>query len=126
MVEELVDLVRRTRTPGVLRRDKGRPGLCDVPELQDKLVVFTSRNGPSPFYDSFVAGGIRLDIRRLRPADVIAIALPPDKQDQQNVNKLKGLNQNRWERLVELIDKEGNQTDIKEVANILDVDRHDV
>jgi Helicase HerA, central domain len=28
----------------------GRPGLCDVPELEDKVVVFTSRQGPSPFY----------------------------------------------------------------------------
>jgi uncharacterized protein len=43
--------------------DKGRPGLCDVPALQDKLVIFTSRKGPSAFYDSFVAGGIKLDIR---------------------------------------------------------------
>jgi uncharacterized protein len=30
--------------------DKGRPGLCDVPELQEKLVVFTPREAPSPFY----------------------------------------------------------------------------
>jgi len=44
--------------------DKGRPGLCDVPELQDKIVVFTSREGPSDFYRSFVADGIKLDIRR--------------------------------------------------------------
>jgi hypothetical protein len=62
--------------------DKGRPGLCDVPSLEDKLVVFTERRNPSAFYQSFVAGGIRLDIRRLRPADVIAIALGPERQDQ--------------------------------------------
>src|SRR5205085_3989277 len=71
--------------------DKGRPGLCDVPTLLDKLVVFSSRRNPSPFYQSFVAGGIRLDVRRLRPSDVIAIALSPEKQDQQNVSKLRGL-----------------------------------
>ena len=71
--------------------DKGRPGLCDVPELEDKLVVFTGRRNPSPFYQSFVAGGIRLDIRRLRPSDVIAIALSPERQEQQNVRKLRGL-----------------------------------
>ena len=55
--------------------DKGRPGLCDVPVLQDKLVVFTPRKAPSPFYSSFVAGDIKLDIRRLSPSDVISIAL---------------------------------------------------
>ena len=27
--------------------DKGRPGLCDVPALQDQVVVFTSRVAPS-------------------------------------------------------------------------------
>src|SRR5207237_10120391 len=65
--------------------DKGRPGLCDVPALQDKLVVFTARKGPSAFYRSFVAGGIKLDIRRLSPTDVIGIALSPGRQGQQNV-----------------------------------------
>jgi hypothetical protein len=83
--------------------DKGRPGLCDVPALVDKLVVFTSRQGPSAFYKSFVAGGIKLDIRRLRPADIIAIALGPDRQDQQNVRKLRGLSAGNWRELVDLI-----------------------
>src|SRR5438876_12442166 len=36
--------------------EKGRPGLCDVTELEDKVVVFTRKQGPSPFYQSFVAG----------------------------------------------------------------------
>jgi hypothetical protein len=51
-----------------------RPALCDVPELQDQLVVFTQKDAPSPFYGSFIAGKIKLDIRRLRPADVIIVA----------------------------------------------------
>ena len=67
--------------------DRGRPGLCDVPHLEDKLVVFTERRNPSRFYQGFVAGGIKLDIRRLRPSDVIGIALSPDRQEQQNVRK---------------------------------------
>ncbi|MBV9615045.1 MAG: DUF87 domain-containing protein [Ktedonobacteraceae bacterium] len=99
--------------------DKGRPGLCDVPDLQDKLVVFTSRKGPSPFYNSFVAGDIKLDIRRFRPTDVIAIALGPERQDQQNVRKLKGLDQGSWERLVNLIDQDGNQASLDEIGKIL-------
>lgn len=102
--------------------DKGRPGLADVPALEDKLVVFTSRRGPSPFYESFVAGGVKLDIRRLKPADVIAIALPPEKQDQQNVTKLRGLSQDRWEKLVNLIEKSGHATDMNEIAQLLNLD----
>lgn len=102
--------------------DKGRPGLCDVPSLEDKLVIFTGRKNPSPFYQSFVAGGIRLDIRRLRPADVIAIALGPERQEQQNVRKLRGLSQDRWEALVNLIDTNHNTASLDEVGQILDLD----
>jgi hypothetical protein len=99
--------------------DKGRPGLCDVPALQDRLVVFTPRKGPSLFYDSFVAGDIKLDIRRLSPSDVISIALGPDRQEQQNVRKLKGLDQRSWEKLVNLIDQFGNQASLDEIGKIL-------
>ncbi len=102
--------------------DKGRPGLCDVPDLEDKLVVFTERKNPSPFYQSFVAGGIKLDIRRLRPGDVIAIALGPERQEQQNVRKLRGLSQERWESLVNLIDANGHATPLEDVCKLLDLD----
>lgn len=101
--------------------DKGRPGLCDVPVLEDKLVIFTERKNPSPFYQAFVAGGIRLDIRRLRPADVIAIALGPERQEQQNVRKLRGLSQDRWEALVNLIEANGNATPLTEIRRLLDL-----
>ena len=102
--------------------DKGRPGLCDVPCLEDKLVVFTERRNASPFYRSFVAGGIRLDIRRLRPGDVIAIALGPERQEQQNVRKLRGLSQDRWESLVNQIDANGNATPLGDICHLLDLD----
>lgn len=101
--------------------DRGRPGLCDVPALEDKVVVFTDRRSPSEFYQSFVAGGIKLDIRRLRPSDVISIALEPERQEQQNVNKLRGLSENRWATLVNLIDTNGNTAPLEEIAAILDL-----
>lgn len=99
--------------------DKNRPGLCDVPELQDKVVVFTPKTGPSHFYQSFVAGDIRLDIRRLRPGDVISIALPPEKQDQQNIRKLKGMNDADWHQLVDLIHRDGNGADGHTIRQLL-------
>ncbi len=103
--------------------DRGRPGLADVPGMEDKLVVFTQRKSPSQFYQSFVAGGIRLDLRRLRPSDVVAIALSPDRQDQQNVRKLRALSQQRWEELVNLIHRYGNQAPLEEVYRALDLER---
>ena len=101
--------------------DKGRPGLCDVPHLQDKLVVFTPRSAPSGYYGSFTAGGVKLDIRQLPPGDVISIALPPGRQDQQNVAKLRALSGERWVRLVDLIDRERGGADPNEIGEILNL-----
>lgn len=98
-----------------------RPGLCDVPHLEDKIVLFTNKAAPSEFYGSFVAGGIRIHIRRFRPADVISIALSPEKQDQQNVRKLKGLSDDKWRELVDAIFAEKNSTDIDLVKRVLDL-----
>lgn len=108
--------------------DKGRPGLCDDPELKDQIVVFTSRKAPSGFYGSFVVGEVKLDIRRLRPSDVISIALSPEKQDQQNVRKLRGLNQEKWSKLVDLIDKHGNDAPLDLISELLSLkeDRQEV
>ncbi len=102
--------------------DKGRPGLCDVPKLRDQLVVFTSRRGPSLYYNSFVAGGIRLDLRYFRAADIVAIALSPERQDQQNVRKLAGLDAVRWQQLVTLAHQYGHQAPLDEIAHLLDLE----
>jgi len=102
--------------------DKNRPGLCDVPHLEDKIVVFTSKTGPSSFYQSFVAGNIKLDIRRLRPSDVISIALPMERQEQQNIGKLKALNQQDWSELVDLVHQNHNSTDPADIKRLLRLD----
>ncbi len=99
--------------------DKNRPGLCDVPELEDKIVLFTNRRGPSEFYDSFIAGNIKLDIRRLRPTDVISIAVSPEKQEQQNIRKLKQMNDADWATLVDEIYSQGNKADDKLIKRLL-------
>jgi hypothetical protein len=99
--------------------DKGRPGLCDVPELRDQIVVFTSRQSPSPFYGSFVAGGIKLDIRRLQPSDVVSIALSPERQEQQNVRKLRGMNPSDWAEFVDLVFAHGNSADLRQIQELL-------
>lgn len=104
--------------------DKGRPALCDVPELEDKLVVFTPKAGPSDYYQSFVAGGIKLDIRRLRPSEVISIALSPEKQDQQNVRKLKGMNDNDWRKLVNIVYRDGNAADGHTIKSLMRLEDH--
>lgn len=92
--------------------DSGRPGLCNVPNLQDNIAVFTNRTSPNPYYGSWRCGGIKLDVRDLHPSDVISLCIPAEKQDNQNVAKLRGVARNRWRELIDLAYKDGyNATD---------------
>lgn len=106
--------------------DRGRPGLCDVPELQDRLVVFTNRRGPSPFYQSFVAGGVKLDLRRLRASDVIGVALDLERQGQQNVRRLRNLSPERWEELINLVDEQGYDISQDDIIRILRLNKSQI
>jgi Helicase HerA, central domain len=98
--------------------DKNRPGLCDVPHLLNKLVIFTNQQGPSPFYGSFVAAPIRMDIRRLPASTVVGITLTPDRQTQQNVIKLRRLSPTSWQSLVDLLYRDGMQASDQDIAAI--------
>lgn len=98
---------------------KGRPGLCDVEQLQEHLVVFTSRPAISPYYNSWKAGNVRIDIRDLPSRDVIGIAISSDRQNQQNVLKLKSLNSAKWRELVDLIYAHKLQSPESEIARII-------
>ena len=96
----------------------GRPGLCDVPELTDRVVVFSNRRAPSDAYQSFVVDMVKLDIRQLSSRRVLSIALPAERQDQQNVTKLKGLTRDKWARLVDLITEHRYDVDPDTVRDI--------
>jgi hypothetical protein len=103
----------------------GRPALCDVEHLADQLVVFTNRRAPSRTYQSFVVDGVKLDIRQLPPARVLGIALSADKQDQQNVAKLKGLPPDKWRELVDLIHTHHVNTNPAVVRQLLGLPHND-
>src|SRR6516165_7701319 len=96
----------------------GRPGLADVPELTDRLVVFTSQQAPSPAYQSFVVDQVKLDIRQVSAQRVLSLVLPAERQDQQNVTKLKGLSAERWTRLVDVVTAHRYDVDPAEIRRI--------
>ena len=126
---------RRGRAVGMLVLDPegeyfwpdedGRPGLCNVPHLGEKIAVFTDRVEPNPYYGSWRIGGTKLDIRELRPADVVSLCLPQDRQNQQNVAKLRGLNRSQWREMVDLIAEKKHSADeskIQAIANFKERD----
>ncbi len=102
--------------------DKGRPGLCDVPALQDRLVVFTDKDGPSDFYRSFSVDKVRLDIRELEPAKVISLVIPAERQDHQNIAKLKQLRVPEWSKLVDEVWLGKGGTDLRHFYQALQLD----
>ena len=97
---------------------KGRPGLCDVPDIHEKIVIFTSRSSENPYYENFKAGDVKLDIRELPASDVIGIAVSIDRQEQQNILKLKSLG-NNWKSMVDLIYHKGLQASDEEIGQLL-------
>ena len=101
--------------------DNGRPGLCDVDELANNLVVFTNREAPNDYYGSFVAGTIKMDLRELPASVVISLAVSQDRQEQQNIKKLKSLSKDRWKRIIDLVYENGFNSDINEIRAILGI-----
>jgi len=98
---------------------KNRPGLCDVKHLQDHIVIFTNRKGINKYYESWNAGPVKLDIRSLPARDVIGIAISADRQNQQNVLKLKSLSETNWRELVDLIYTNSLQASDDDVGRLL-------
>jgi hypothetical protein len=104
-------------------KEPPRPGLCDVPHLQDKIAVFTNRPPYSPYYGSWKIGAVKLDIRELPPRDVISIAVSADRQSQQNILKLKALHSDSWKELVDLIYDKKLQAPDPEIAKLMGYNR---
>jgi hypothetical protein len=100
-------------------KEPPRPGLCDVPELKDKIAVFTNRQPPSPYYGSWKVGSVKLDIRDLPARDVISIAISPDRQMQQNVIKLRSLSATNWRGIVDLVYEQGLQAGDSDIGRLL-------
>lgn len=98
--------------------EDNRPGLSCVPHLRDKIAVFTDRAEPNPYFGSWKVGGIRLDVRELSPSDVVSLCIPEDRQNQQNVAKLRGLRTGQWRQLIDLVAEQGHNADEKRIQDI--------
>lgn len=98
--------------------DGARPGLCDVERLSGHIVVYTDRNREDA-YQKWKMGGVKLDLRQLSPGDVFSIALPDERQTQQNVIKLKSMWRDKWKKLVDTIydEKSGSVRQIGAISD---------
>ncbi len=99
--------------------NKKRPGLCDMPHLADHIVVYSNRPAPDDHYKNWLAGNIKINLAQLKAQDVFSIALTPDRQDQQNVIKLKAIKGDKWKRLIATVAENGMSADFSEVGELL-------
>lgn len=99
--------------------NKNRPGLCDVPHIKDNIAVFTNRKPNNVYYKSWKAGEVKINIKSLMSRDVIGIAISSDRQEQQNIIKLKSLSREKWSELVDIIYQEGIHADDKKIGQIM-------
>ena len=98
--------------------EEGRPGLCNVSGVKDRIVVFTDRDPPNPYYASWRIGGVRPDIRELPAGDVVSLCVAAERQEQQNINKLRTLPPDRWRHLVDYVAKHGHSADEQQIIKI--------
>lgn len=100
---------------------KNNPGLADIPELADKLVVFTNRKYPNldERYKKMIAGKVALNLTELRSSDVVDQCVVEEKQENIFALRLKGMRMEKWRTLIERLEKEGYGLDDAEIADLL-------
>ena len=103
---------------------KNNPALADIPELSDKLVVFTNRKYPNldEKYKKMIAGRVNLNLTELRPADIVDQCVVEEKQENIFALRLKGMRDDHWTTLIERLEKEGYGLDDSEIAELLHLD----
>ena len=97
---------------------KGRPGLADLPELGQKVVIYTDRKIPQK-YQRFLAGDVHLNLAALRSGNVIKTCVPAEKWEQVWANTIRGLQEHEWTELVRLLEADGYHTDSGQIRQIV-------
>src|SRR6266480_7203210 len=97
---------------------KGRPGLADLPELGQKVVIYTDRKIPQK-YQRFLAGDVHLNLATLRSGNVIKTCVPAEKWEQVWANTIRGLQEHEWTELVKLLEADGYHTDSGQIRQIV-------
>lgn len=95
------------------------PGLLDVPSLAGRVMLFTDRAEVDPRYRDDIAGPCRVDFNELTPRDVVANAIPAEKQETVFANTLRGLDRGPWSRLLALLERDKYRTNPVDVANVI-------
>ena len=96
----------------------GRPGLVNVPALQNRVSLYTNRK-VEPAQAGVVRGEVFVDFGDFPPQDIVAAFVPPEKQDTVFANLLRSLDWKLWKQLVELLAADGFGSDDRKIGALL-------
>jgi len=96
----------------------GRFGLVNVPGLEKRISVYSSRNIPSQ-YRHCQKGDTFLDFADFPPQDIVAGFIPIEKQDSVFANLLRAMDWRDWRQLVTLLHEQGYRAPDQAMATLL-------
>lgn len=96
----------------------GRPGLVNVPALEQRLSLYSDRRIPAA-HQAIHRGEAHIDFADFPPQDIVAAFVPAEKQENVSMNLLRGMKWDAWKELVNLLATDEYKADDKRVAALL-------
>lgn len=103
---------------------KRSKGLADIPLVAERLLVYTKAQRRESNYQAVIEGAPVLNLGDISPRKVVSTLLPESRQDTVYAGLLRSLNTGRWRSLLDLVERNGYDTDTGNVATTLGID-HD-
>ncbi len=102
-------------------------GLADINNIRNRLVVFTSTERNEKEYEGIIASKASLNLKDLSPQEVVQSLFPVDKLNRNYTSWLLSIKrndiQNKWHGLIDLISKDGLDTDLDIILDTLGIGR---
>jgi len=96
----------------------GRPGLADIPDVRERLVIFTNRK-VSRENEPLVAGTVSLNLASIKPYKIASICLPESVQEGGWVNRVRGFSQQEWSDTVKVLSTSRYKTPPEELKHFV-------
>ena len=105
------------------RDDDGKKskGLADIPAVAERLVVYTNAGRKENEYQKIIDGAPVLNLGEISARKVVSTLLPESRQDRVYADLLRVLTKAKWQQLLDLVTKNGFDTNTAEVATSLGI-----
>ncbi len=106
-------------------KGKKSKGLADIPAVAERLVVYTNAGRKEENYIKIIDGAPVLNLGEISARKVISTLLPDSRQDRVYADLLKALTKEKWQRVLDLVTRNGFDTNTVDVANIFGISHDD-